>query len=191
MTTLTRRSFVWSSTAFGVACTMTACPLSNVYDSITKYVPVGLLAFDRVLQIVGEAGVDTAPLMNVVNSVKASLADIQSAVLEYKDASADRKDTLVAIIRTALAVAEGRIQEFWGNLTLPPKTGTIVKQLLGVILATLSGFREQLPGYQGNPGPMVAANHIQVVPKPRSIDQFRQDFNQILRDNGEAKYALP
>ena len=187
---LSRRSFFWTSTAFGAMCTMTACPLSNVYDSINKYIPVGLLAFDRVLQIIGEAGVDTAPLLNVSNAVKASLADIQSAILEYRDASADRKDTLVAIIRTALSIAEGRIQDLWSNLTLPPATGKVVKQLLGIIISTLAGFREQLPGYQGNPGPMTAANHIQIEAKVRTIAEFREEFDSVLALAGETKFAI-
>lgn len=165
---------------------MPACWFSNVYKDISSYVPVALLAFDRIVAILVEHGVNTMGLTDVGNRVKAALADVQTAVLEYRDAAAHDKATMVQAISVALKIATHRLVEFWEMLKIPsPELAKTVKTLLDVIVSTLTAFVGQL-----SPGTPVASQRFLSEPKLRSVKEFREDFNSVLNHNGLSKYAL-
>jgi hypothetical protein len=185
---LTRRNFVWSSTAFGVTSVMVSCPMSNVYESINKYIPVALLAFDRVLQVLGQAGIDTAPLLNASNSVKAAFGDIQTAILQFHDAVQDQKNTLISLIYISLDVAISRIEDFFDLLHLGnQQVAATIKALLSIIVSTIEGFKQQLPP---RPGPIGPARSLNPLPQLRNIEQFKADYNAVLDKAGDSQFDL-
>lgn len=183
---MNRREFAVTAGTAGVLATLPGCFLHDVYKTIDRYVPVALMAFDRIIAVMVEHGVDVSRLVNAVNMVKAALADIQSAVLEYHDAHEHDKQTLIHMISVALKVATHRLAEFWELLQIPNENlARTVKLLLDVIISTLTGFISQL-----SPGTPVASQKFVSEAKVRSIKEFREDFNRVLDERGEAKFAL-
>lgn len=183
-----RRAFlgVAGSGALLASLPATACWWSNVYKNISSYVPVALLAFDRIVAILIEHGVNTTGLTDVGNAVKAAFADIQTAVLEYHDAHEHDKATLMQAISVAMKIASHRLVEFWERLQIPNEhLAHGIKALIDVMVSTLTAFIGQL-----SPGTPVANQKFISEPKLRSIKQFREDFNWVLDHNGLSKYAL-
>lgn len=183
---MTRRDFAVRTITLSWLATLPACFFSSIYKNISTYVPVALLAFDRILAILVEHGVNTTGLTEVVNRVKAALADIQTAILEYHDAREHDQATLIHSISIALKIASHRLVEFWEELKIPnEQLASNIKSLLDVIISTLTAFIGQL-----SPNTPVAGQKFVSEPKLRSIQQFRQDFNWVLDHNGLSKYAL-
>lgn len=159
--------------------TLPACWLQSVYSSLNKYIPIALLAFDRILDILAEHGVPVPDLTDAVNAVKAALADIQAAIIAF-----EQKHGEVGAIRAALSVAEERIEDFWRKLKLPnPEVAATIRALLGIILSTLAGFEMKLPGAP-------VSRSVWAAPEARSVQKFRRDFNRTLDEHGESKFAI-
>ena len=167
-----------------------ACLWSTVYKRINKYVPLALLAFDRIVEILAEHGIPIAPgFTDSVNAVKAALADIQSAILAFEEAHGEQ--TAIGAIRMALEIAQRTLEDFWRKLNIPdPGLGGTIKALIGTILSTLSGFLEQLPKAPVPAVPHAVANEFGNTPKLRTMAEFRDEFNGVLRRTGESKYAI-
>lgn len=180
---LNRRQFAMTAGTVGMVATLPACWFSNVYSSLNKYIPIALLAFDRILDILKEHAVPVEGLTDAVNGVKAALADIQAAIIAYEHAAGD-KSSAIAHIRAALEVAEDRIEDFWRKLRLPnPELGATIRALLGIILSTLAGFEMKLPG-----APVTRS--VWAAPEARSVEKFRRDFNRTLDEHGESQFAI-
>lgn len=175
----------------------TACWFSqNVFDSIIKYVGVGLQAFTAVVSLLSGSGVinpvEGSAILVIINLVKAGFADLQTAVTNYENAPAADKQTLLGKISTALAVLEGTIQQFWNDVQLPNASlAAVVEGLLGIILSTLSAFASQLPAPAVGTVPKKALAKLIVVPaKKRTPKQFKKDFNAVLVQGGYAQYQV-
>lgn len=191
---MNRRQFASTIIVFSALGSSLGCFFSNVYKNIDRYVPLALLAFDRIIEILTEHGIPVGPLTDSVNRVKAAIADIVTAVLAYREASGD-KSTAIAMIRAALQVAQQSLEEFWRKLSIPnPALAGTIRALIGIIMSTLAGFEAQLPTGRvtPQPKPRVAQAEFDWVNsvKLRSISEFREDFNSVLRQNGEEKYAI-
>lgn len=184
---MTRRGFAIRTAAVVAAlASLPACLFSDIYKTISTYVPVALLAFDRIVAILIEHNINVSGLVEAVNRVKAALADIQTAVLEYHDAHEHDKQTLIHAIAVALKIANERLLEFWQTLQIPnQQLAHTVKMLLDIIISTLTGFISQIA-----PGTPVAAQRFVSEPRPRTLKEFRQDFNAVLREHGESKFAI-
>lgn len=198
--TLTRRSFNKITAVVGLA-TMAeissgwACSFASVYASILKYVPVGLSAFAAILSIMSGGGIVIAPALGaIVALVNAGFADLKAAVAAYDAAPAANKATLLGKISTVLASVEANLQAFWSNLTIPDaKLESLIQGLIGVITTTLMGFATQLPPPAPSPALMAKGSlrrTITLPPQKRSIAQFRNDFNKLLKDNGYGDHAI-
>lgn len=184
--TMTRRDFTIRVALASTLGSLSGCVFGDVYKNIEKYVPVALLAFDRITMILMENGVVISGLENVINMVKAALADIQTALLEYHDAAAHDKATLIQAISVAMKIATHRLIEFWDKLSIPnQQLALTIKTLLDIIISTLTGFIGQL-----SPGTAVASQKFLSAPRLRSVKEFRDDFNGILRSHGMSKYAI-
>lgn len=184
--TMTRRDFAICAGIITSLASLPACLFSDIYKTISNYVPVALLAFDRIIAILVEHGVNTTGLTAIVNHVKAALADILTAVLEYHDAHEDAKQTMIHAIAVAMKIATERLVEFWELLKLPNEhLGRTIKMLIDVIISTLTGFIAQLA-----PGTPVANQRFISEPKARTIKQFRDEFNTVLRERDESQYAI-
>lgn len=183
---MTRRKFA-SSLVVMLALISTACPIfSNIYKSMTQYIPLALLAFDRIIAILIEHNIVVTGLVDAIDAAKAALADILSAVREFEDAHGNEKPTKIEAIRTALKIAHTRLELFWDRLQIPNQQLAItVKALLSIILSTLAGFEAQL-----RPGDTSRGKTIFAVPKARSIREFREDFNAVLREHDEIQFAI-
>lgn len=172
----------------------TGCWFSqSVFDSIIKYVGVGLQAFNAVVSLLTGAGVinpiEGSAILGLINLVKAGFADLQTAVNNYNNAPATDKQTLLGKIATALAVLEGSIQQFWNDLQLPNAgLAGIIEGLLGIILSTLSGFASSLPTVSVSKKAL--ARQIVVPAKKRTPKQFKKDFNTVLVQGGYAQYQV-
>lgn len=188
---MNRREFGTLIIVFSALGSSLSCLFSSVYKNIKNYVPFALLAFDRVIQILEEHGIAVSGLVEAMNRVKAALADIQSAILAYQEANSDQKPTAIGIIRAALQVARTSLEDFWRSLKIPNAqlAGTI-KALLTIIISTLAGFEAQLPMAAGAaPAPRMG-KEFGSPPKVRTLNEFRDDFNQILRSNDESKFQI-
>lgn len=187
---MNRRKFAQSLAVGFALISFPACLFSNIYKTINQYVPLALLAFERIISILAEHGISVSGLQDAVNAVKAALADIQSAILEYQEANSHGKPTGIQIIVTALNVAHGRLEEFWRKLNIPnPQLSFTIKSLLGIIISTLQGFEQQLPAHQQGPGPMHTSTFTGAG-KVRTIKEFREEFNEELREHDESKFAI-
>jgi len=177
-----------ASTVFSTACFISG----SVFNQILAYVGLGLRAFQSILDILSGAGVIPAggagAIDAVVNLVKSGFADLQIAVENYQNAPADQKNTLLQKVSTVLAVLEANLQQFWADLNIPDQAlGTLIKGLLGIILATLGGFATQLPAPQSTPQIEKAKklkNIIMVPAQKRTPKQFKNDFNAKLQQAG-------
>lgn len=204
-----RRHFISGACAVAACFAAEGCVFSNVYKLISKYVPVALMAFDRVTSILEEHGIAIAPaLTTFVTAVKAALADIETAVRMYQDAKSDGKQTALQAVLTALQVAQICLEDFWNHLQIPnPQLASTVRMLLQVIISTLAGFATQLratgpvaptgpvpkaPGAAPKAAPKAAHDTDSAfgAPKPRSIEAFKHDFNAVLVARNEAKFVL-
>lgn len=164
-----------------------ACDWLNLYGQISKYVPMAVVAFNTIVQILVEHGIPVGGLTDAIEHVKAALADIQAAILVWKEAHGDQKNTAIAIIRTALTVAQTSLEDFWSKLQLPNPLAATIKALLDVITSTLAGFKNKLPGAAAK---LPGARNLFAAPQMRSIREFREDFNRVLQDAGESKHAI-
>lgn len=174
---MNRRRFMEGGLVLISLATLPACWLSGgAYRDIENYIPLALLAFDRIIEILMEHNVEIGS--GAIDKVKSSLADIQSAILIWKEAHGEGKLTAASVIRTALRLAAQNLNEFWERLQVPPQLSPVIKSLIDVILSTLSGYETRLPG-----APAAA-------PPPRTITEFRRDFNGILQQAGEEKFAI-
>lgn len=190
--TMTRRDLV-ALGKLGILAALfplSSCWFQNIYSDIDRYVRVALLAFDRIIAILAEHGIVVEGLDRSINAVKAALADIETAVLEYRDAAAHEKATLVAAIATALKIAAERLQAFWELLKMKipnVQLATVIKTLLDIIISTLIAFAEKL---QTGGAPAVPRNQLLAQPRIRTLTQFRAEFNGVLRQSGEGKFAI-
>lgn len=187
---MNRREFAITAGTVGALASLPACFLNDVYKTIAQYIPFALLAFDRVVSILAEHGVNTSGLTEAIDRVKAALANIQIAVLEYRDALAAEKAAKLAAIRTALEIASRRLREFWEMLRIPnEQVAQTVKMLLDIIISTIEGFIMRLPAQM--PGPLRPPEpKYGPVPQERSIKEFRHDFNRVLRARGESQFVI-
>lgn len=184
--TMTRRDFAICAGIVTSLASLPACLFSDIYKNISDYVPVALLAFDRIVMILVEHGINVSGLTEVINRVKAAFADIQTAVLEYHDAHENDKQTFIHMVAVALKIATERLVEFWNDLRIPnQQLAYAVKLLLDIIISTLTGFIQKLA-----PGTPVAMQRFMSDPKPRTLKEFRRDFNTALAEQGESKFAI-
>lgn len=184
---MNRREFAVTTGALSVLATLPACWLSNVYKNISQYIPYAMLAFDRILSILEEHGINTAGMRDVIDRIKSAFADIQTAVLEYRDAHEADKASKLQAIQTALKIASRRLMDFWEMLRIPnEQVARTIKMLLDIIISTIEGFISRLPQPQGQEPQQKAGP----VAHERSLKEFREDFNRVLRDRGEAKFAI-
>lgn len=183
---MTRRDFAIRTATLAALATLPACFFSNIYKTINQYVPVALLAFDRIIAILVEHGVNTNGLTEAVNRVKAAFADIQTAILEYYDAHEHDRETLIRAISIALKIATERLHDFWETLKIPnEQLSRTIKMLIDIMVSTLTGFIGQL-----SPGTPVAGQRLLSAPRARSIKEFREDFNRALRERDEGQFAI-
>jgi hypothetical protein len=182
---MNRRSFMLAI-ALATAAATPACEWTSIIDRIRSYVGISLLAFDRIIEILTANGIALAPgLTAIVNAVKAAIADILTAVEEYRAAAAHDKATMIAALKTALTVASARLMEFWAMLRIPnPQLAQTIKALIDVIISTLEGFKAQLPGQP------LAPQRFLGNPRPRTVKEFKNDFNAILTRAGDTRYAI-
>lgn len=184
---MNRRQFAIGTGALTLLAMLPACWFANVYRMIAEYIPYALLAFERIISILEEHGISTAGLREIIDRVKAALSNIQTAVLEYKDAVQAEKAAKLEAIRNALRVASQRLTEFWDALRISnEQVRRTVKMLLDIIISTIEGFITRLP----QPIGQVPQQRAGPVAQERSLKEFRQDFNRVLRDRGEAKFAI-
>lgn len=199
---VTRRGFMGfigngvAAVVIGSNLVLTGC--ANVYAQISAYTTVGLQAFQSVVDLLAGSGVISPGEGTLIDTaialVKAAFADIQVAVTNYNNAPADQKSTMLGKISTALADAEASIQTFWSDLKIPDsKMALLVQGLLGVIVATISGFMTQLP--QPTPTPVqtkarTLPHRLNVSAKRVTPKEFKKEFNQLLANAGEQKYEI-
>lgn len=188
---VTRRNLMKSLGVLALTSLLPAC-FSNLYESIQKYVPVAILAFDVILEILAANGVAIAStLAPVVNAVKVALAEIAAAVAEYQHATGDGKPSAAKKVAEALRIAQNRLDEFWERLNLSShELKETIRALLGIIISTLEGYYNRLPEAARSPVPVGPAVGLTVIPEARTLSQFRRDFNQALKDHNQQKYAI-
>jgi hypothetical protein len=185
----TRRSFMKTMAmvtgtviAAGSLMGNTAC---NVFNAIMKYVPVALTAFTTIITMINPA--EGSAIAVLASMVKAALADIQTAVMNYENAPSGDKTTLLGKISTAIAAAEQELQVFWSDLKLPGGgLATLVEGIINIILSTLTSFLPQLPP----PGPLptkALLRRVNYSPKKRSVEQFKHDLNAEFVKAGHAQ----
>lgn len=186
---MTRRRFALAFGALGFLATLPACFLSSVYRDLNRYIPVALLAFGRILDILGEHGVTLGPdLTGAVLRVKASLADIQAALLAWQESHGP---TTVQWIRGALILAISCLSDFWQRLNpLPGQLGATVHALLQILISTLTAFEAELPGAGAPAAGSPHAFGYLAAPQLRTVKQFREDFNRVLLESKESKFAI-
>lgn len=188
---MNRRLFAKSALLAGVGsiAAAPACWFENVYGQIREYVPLALLAFDRIIEILAAHNIVLSTLTASINSVKAALADIQSAILEFEHAPGHDKDTALGVIRTALGIAQNRLAEFWRTLNLPAgQLSSTIHALINILLSTLAAYEARLPAPSGVAAVPHSAFHSTL--KPRTVKEFRADFNQTLEEYGQGKYRI-
>lgn len=194
MQSITRREFGKSITAavasFTVMGTMFLEGCTS-FAGILSWVDTGLAAFQSVVDLLAGQGVITVVIGSaidlIIKAVKAALADIATAVNNYNAAPAATQPSLVGKISAALTAAQGMVQQFWSDLTIPDaKLSSTVAGLLGLIASTLAGFQSLLPPA---PAPAASAKTLAAVPTKRSIGQFKSEFKAILTANGYSNYA--
>jgi len=190
---LTRRGFVIGSGTVVATLPLAGCPsFSTIELDIEKYVPVGLQTFSSILGVLSEVGIVINPVLGLaITGVKAGFADLQVAIKNYESAPAADKTTLTGKIATALGDAEGMLQQFWNDLSIPDqKDETLIQSLLGVIVSVLSGFSAQFPAVKSVTALKPGKKVIPVTPKIVSVKQFKKNFNQVLIEAHKEKYAV-
>jgi hypothetical protein len=173
-------------TSLGLSC-------GSIFLDIEKYVPVGLSAFQVVINLLDPAL--SLPVAALISEVKAGFADLQVVVTNYNNAPAANKASLLGKISTAIDAVKSEIQAFWSNLNLPDGSlATLISGLLGVILSTLTAFLPSLPPPIASPSAMKAmrttTKTIIFVPKKRSVKQFKTDFNDLLVANNQQEQII-
>lgn len=189
----TRREFgkvvAGGSLAVGIGTVSMGVSCNTVFNDILKYIPVALQAMTAILSVLSGGGYTITPAVTVaLNLVKVALADLQADVSAYENAPADQKNTLLGKVSTAIAIAEGNIQQFWNDLNLPQNNiaGT-VSGILGVILSTLAYFATQLPA-PTNVAVKNVPNALPVTPKKRSVKEMKVEINTLLKPSGQQVY---
>lgn len=184
---MTRRDFaIRLASLGGLLAVMPSCFLSsNIYKNLEHYVPTALLAFDRIIEILVEHGIDVSHLVNQINQVKACLADIQTAILAWKSGRENQKPTLAEAVRTTLRLAASALDIFWGSLRLPPQLASTIKPLFDILVSTLMAF--ELIGANRGPG---SKTFLGTEPKLRTIREFREEFNGVLSEHNESRFAI-
>jgi hypothetical protein len=188
--TITRRDFgkmVGGGVAVGtLGMTTMGLSCSSVFTDIATYVPVGLQAFEAVVDIIDPAAVIV--LNPIITIVKASFADLTSAISAYNNAPAASKATLLGKISTAINDVTASLQRFWNDANLPDGTlATTISSVLQIILSTLTAFLPSLPPAAAPANaPKTLAKTMSITPVKRTQKQFKADVNAALTKGGYA-----
>jgi hypothetical protein len=183
---LSGASVVGLSSAVGMTTMGLSC--SSVFTDISNYVPLGIQAFDGLLEILSPS--EATALAPIITAVKAAFADLAAAVTAYENAPSASKATLVGKITTAINVVMAQLQQFWSDANLPDGTlASTIEAVLQIILSTLAAF---LPLLGGNVVSTKKAlkKTITYAPKKRTKKQFKADVNNAFAQNGYSKVVI-
>jgi hypothetical protein len=196
---LTRREFGkvtgTGALALGVGEISMGLSCATVFNDIANYVPVGLQAFQQIVNLVNPvAGSALAPF---IADVKLAFADLEVAVTNYQNAPAASKSTLVGKITTAINDAIAQVQAFWVAANLPAGgIASTIEGVLQIILSTLAAFFPSIggklmaakePGF-GEKGTGVRL--IQFTPVKRSPAQLKKDINAAFVNGGHPENQI-
>jgi hypothetical protein len=200
---LTRRGFGKLSlsalalfTSLGSLVVTTGC---GIVADLLKYIPVALQAITGIVSVLTGGGIALSPLVNeIIRDAQAAFANLSADITAYENAPAVDKTTFLGKVSTALAIAEGNIQQFWAALNIPDAViATVVAGVLGVIVSTLSYFASQLPtpapspalaAMQAKRGAIPGSKLLNVPAKKRSLKQFKSDLNSAFGNTGVKVY---
>jgi hypothetical protein len=198
----TRRGFLKMTGAGGlILCTggasmlLEGCPpASTIFADIVAWIPTAKNAFKGILTILGPFLPAGAQVL--ADAVFASLDTVAAAVAEYNAAPAAAKATALGKIRVVLQVVADNIQTFLNdfNLTGNPIIAVVIG-LAEVILSTIAGFIGQLPiaGHKvglGRTSVTFSGVSKPIVPKMRTLKQFRNDYNAVTEANGQSQIDI-
>ncbi len=179
----------------GAAVLLDACNAQTVFETIISWIPTAKSAFQGIVTILGPFLPPGAQAL--ITEVFAALDVVTAAVNEYLNAPAADKATFLGKLRVALTAVGDQIQAF---LAAFKATGnpliSVVLGLAQIIISTIEGFLGKIPLPAGAKVRTVRASiHFEgvtavVVPKVRSISQFKKDFNSVCEANGQTSIEL-
>lgn len=165
---------------------LTAFSCQNIWNKIEKYLPVGLQAFQAIVQILIGQGVISTPMASdiavVTADVNSAFGDAGVAVNAYQSAPAASKQSLVSEATLALTNIENAINAFWSQIKIQdPKLEAKIEGLLGLIVTSISAMLAQLPpvpatARKATSRQIKAAGSLKVT----SVKEFRSQFNGLL-----------
>jgi hypothetical protein len=202
-----RREFVKRSslTAIGIRLAIGASSLGmvgcNVFTDIENWVPVGIAAVNSILGVLSANGVViSAPIQLAVKTLMDAFNAITAAVKEYQSASPAPVGTL-AKVELAIKDVLDQFGAFLNQLNvLPNGLFAIISGLAQVVISTITAFMGELPATSTaayarasavRTTYSVGAVMIPVVPKKRSVKQFKKDFNSTLDGAKNTGVAVP
>jgi phage-related protein len=131
--------------AGGLGITTMGLSCGSIFTDIEDYVPIGLEAFQEVLNLISPA--EGAALATIITAVKATFADLTTVISNYQNAPAADKSTLIGKITTAINAVMQELQQFWNDANLPSGTlASTIEGVLQVVISTLAAFLPLLGG---------------------------------------------
>jgi hypothetical protein len=181
-----------------VASLPAACSWKSVFNAIREYVPVGLQAFLGVVGVLTGGGVISVGTNALIDAaialVTKAFNDVNTAVTQYQQTP---PVGTVATISAVLNAVSTSIGKFLTDIHVPDaQLAALVSGLINVILSTISGFQAQLPN---QPAVLQAAaphtytvgsQTTTVLPRHRSLSQFKHDYNAVVEQFGHPEIAL-
>lgn len=200
MEAISRRSFSKTVGAFllfvatASAATLTGC---NWLTDIENWAPVGLAAFNGIVKLLESAGIISAvagnPIIAMIGVISAAFSQLEADIAAYK-AIQPPPAGAAAKIQATLGIIVTNFQTMLASLDI--QNGTLSALVIGlaqIIMSTIAGFQQQVPQV----APTVKITEIRlrnqvaaVAPHPRSIRQFKKDWNAVAHAGGHKEIAI-
>jgi hypothetical protein len=166
----------------GIALTQEGC---NLFDDILNFVPVGEAAVNSVLSILSANGVVLPMgLQEIIKLVEAGFTALTAAVKEYQSTTPPPVGAL-AKIQAAFKDVVDNFSTFLASLNVSGGLLSIVAGIAQIIFSTIAAFVNRLPAPVGRTMTVsasyrVASATVIIIPKHRSVGQFKHDVDAVL-----------
>jgi hypothetical protein len=173
----------------------------SVFTDIKNWVPVGLAAFDSVLNLLESAGIINpiagSAISQIINVIKAAFSQVVADVQAYQAITPPPAGALQKIEDT-LQIIVTNFGSFFSSLSITDgPLISLISGLASIILSTIEGFINSIRGTSKTSArvgvsQVMGVNHkpMTITPKARNKAAFTTEFNALCIQHGHPEAQI-